>query len=100
MSEETTQQQDITQYQQQEQQQERVINPNAIVLVHLPDADKEVVIGEYEARFARITIDTQSSNKTHPYKLSIIDTGNNEHSFKAVNILIEFRDKVVFRLTR
>ena len=92
-----TPQQDITQYQ--HQQVVESVEPNVIVVIHLPDIKKDVEIGRYVAKSAWIKAEISPANKTLMYKLSLLCNGE-EQAFKALGIWIEFKDKVIFKLTR
>jgi hypothetical protein len=94
-----TPQQEITQYQQQQQQVVESVEPNVIVVIHLPDINKDLEIGRYVAKSAWIKAEISPANKTMMYKLTLYCNGI-EHSFKALSMFIEFKDKVIFRLTR
>jgi len=92
-----TPQQDITQYQ--HQQVVEGVEPNVIVAVYLPDINRDMEIGRYVARSAWVKAEISPAYKTLMYKLVIFCNGE-EHTFKALNITIEFKDKVIFKLTR
>jgi hypothetical protein len=92
-----TPQQDITQYQQSTITES--VEPNVVVLIHLPDINRDVEIGRYVVKSAWIKADISPANKSIVYKLTLSCNGI-EHSFKALSIFIEFKDKVVFKLTR
>jgi hypothetical protein len=92
-----TPQQDITQYQQSTITES--VEPNVVVMIHLPDINKDLEIGRYNAKSAWIKAGISPINKAIVYKLTLSCNGI-EHSFKALSIWVEFKDKVVFKLTR
>jgi len=93
----STPQQDITQYQRQFTTES--VEPNVVVMIYLPDINKYMEIGRYVAKSAWIKAEMSLIHKTLMYKLSLLCNGE-EHAFKALSIMIEFKDKVIFKLTR
>jgi hypothetical protein len=96
---ESTPQQDIIQYQQQQQQVVESVEPNVVVILHLPDINKDLEIGKYIVKSAWIKVKISPTKGAMVYKLTLLCNGE-EYSFEALSIFIEFKDKVVFRLTR
>jgi hypothetical protein len=94
-----TPQQEITQYQQQQQQVVESVEPNVIVMIHLPDINRDLEIGRYAVKSAWINVKASPIKGGIVYKLKLYCNGI-EHSFEALSIFIEFKDKVIFRLTR
>jgi hypothetical protein len=92
-----TPQQDITQYQQSTITEG--VEPNVIVVIHLPDINKDLEIGRYAVKSAWVKAKTTPIKGAMVYKLTLYCNGI-EHSFEALGVFIEFKDKVVFKLTR
>jgi hypothetical protein len=85
-----------------EKQQQQVVEsvePNVVVVIHLPDIGRDVEIGRYVAKSAWINVKASPIKGGIVYKLKLLCNGI-EHSFEALSIFIEFKDKVIFRLTR
>jgi len=80
-------------------QQDISVEPNVIVVIHLPDIGRDVEIGRYVAKSAWINVKASPIKGGIVYKLKLLCNGI-EHSFEALSIFIEFKDKVIFRLTR